>query len=148
VNRADLWPDRLPHVERVELTEGPPGVQDMTMDTVTSEGTRHTTRSIRLCFPTERIVYKQLVPPALLLGHSGSWRFGPAARPDGSGGADGAVVTSRHMVAIDPTRVEPILGAGSTLGDARAYLRDALGANSRATLAHADSSVAAPRPRA
>jgi aromatase len=143
VNRADLWPDRLPHVGRVELTESQPGVQDMEMDTVTSEGSRHTTRSIRLCFPSERIVYKQLVPPALLLGHSGSWAFAPAAHPDGSG-APGAVVTARHTVAIDPGKVEPVLGPGRTLDDARTYLRDALGANSRATLSHAGGVGASP----
>jgi aromatase len=130
VYHSELWSERLPHVGRVVLHEPQPQVQDMEMDTVTSEGSRHTTRSIRICFPDERIVYKQLVPPALLLGHSGAWSF--ASGPDG-----GAVVTARHMVAIDPTKVETVLGAGSTLADARTYLRDALGANSRATLTHA-----------
>lgn len=137
VHDADRWPERLPHVGRVVLQAPQPGVQDMEMDTVTVDGDRHTTRSIRICFPHERIVYKQLVPPALLLGHSGAWAFAPGGSPgDGSAGP-GSVVTARHMVAIDPTRVETVLGAGSTLADARTYLRDALGANSRATLAHA-----------
>lgn len=128
--RSDLWPDRIPHVGRVVLREPQPGVQDMEMDTITSDGSHHTTRSIRVCYPEERIVYKQLVPPVLLLGHSGAWSFaaGPGA---------GVAVTARHMVAIDPTKVESVLGARRTLADARAYLRDALGTNSRATLAHA-----------
>ncbi|MDI3422623.1 aromatase/cyclase [Streptomyces luteolus] len=130
VDRADAWPRRLPHVRRVRLHENPPGVQDLEMDTVTADGSAHTTRSVRLCFPSESIVYKQLVPPALLLGHSGAWEFAP----DGAGGG---VVLARHTVAIDPAAVAGVLGEGSTLGEARTYLREALGANSRTTLAHA-----------
>lgn len=138
VERSDLWPDRLPHVRRVALREPQPGIQDMEMDTVTPDGSTHTTRSIRLCFPGERIVYKQLVPPALLLGHSGTWTFVP------TGDGRGATVTAQHNVAIDPTAVTPVLGTGATLGDARSYVRDALSANSRTTLEHAGASGALP----
>jgi aromatase len=129
VYRSDEWPDRLPHVRRVLLREDEPGVQHMEMDTVTADGTAHTTRSVRLCFPTERIVYTQLVPPELLFGHSGEWTF--------TDGPDGAAVTARHTVGVDPAAVPKVLGARSTLADARAYLREALGANSRATVLHA-----------
>ncbi|MFC9846833.1 aromatase/cyclase [Streptomyces sp. NPDC060223] len=137
IDRSDLWPDRLPHVAKVTLTEeapgaGSPGVQDMTMETVTADGSTHTTRSVRLCLPGESIVYKQLVPPALLSGHSGAWLF------------DGNAVTARHTVLIDPARIEEVLGKGKTVADARAYLREALGANSRATLSHA--AAAGPTP--
>lgn len=127
VYRSDEWPQRLPHVTRVALREGPPGVQDMEMDIVTADGSAHTTRSIRLCFPAERIVYKQLVPPALLFGHSGGWTF--------TAGPDGAVATARHTVAINPAAIPAVLGTNRTLADARDFLRTALGANSRATLA-------------
>ncbi len=129
VYRADEWPQRLPHVSRVVLREEPPDVQDMEMDTVTADGSAHTTRSIRLCFPAERIVYKQLMPPALLFGHSGGWTF--------TDGPDGAVATARHTVAINPAAIIEILGTNRTLADARDFLRAALGANSQATLAHA-----------
>jgi aromatase len=129
VYRAEAWPDRLPHVRRVLLREDQAGVQHMEMDTVTADGSAHTTRSVRLCFPHERIVYTQLVPPDLLFGHSGAWTF----RTD----PDGVTVTARHTVGIDPGAVPRVLGAGSTLADARAYLREALGANSRATVLHA-----------
>ncbi|MGH3801508.1 MAG: aromatase/cyclase, partial [Pseudonocardiaceae bacterium] len=131
VYRSDEWPQRLPHVSRVALREEPPGVQDMEMDTVTADGSAHTTRSIRLCFPAERIVYKQLVPPALLSGHSGGWTFA-----DGPGGA---VAAARHTVAINPAAITDVLGTNRTLADARDFLRAALGANSRATLAHASA---------
>ncbi len=129
VNASDRWPELLPHVQRVVLTEDPPGVQDMTMDTVTPGGGTHTTRSIRLCFPPDRIVYKQLAPPALLLGHSGTWDF--------TGGPGPARVTATHRVAIDTDRVDDLIGPGSTPADARAWLRHSLGANSRTTLAAA-----------
>jgi aromatase len=126
VSESDRWPDRLPHVRRVELQEGPSGVQDMVMDTVTRDGHTHTTRSIRLCFPTTRIVYKQLLPPALLIGHSGAWDF--VETPGG------ARATATHTVAINTTRIGDLLGSGSTVADAQKYLRDVLGTNSRITL--------------
>jgi aromatase len=149
VDRSDEWPQRLPHVRRVELRRQPAAaadlealdagmpefeIQDMEMDTVTGDGSAHTTRSIRLCFPARHIVYKQLVPPALLFGHSGTWTF--------TEGPDGAVATATHTVAINPAAVREVLGSGSTVADARAYLRAALGANSRATLLHAGAVTA------
>jgi aromatase len=136
VNRSDKWPERLPHVSRVTLTEEVPGVQDMEMDTVTVDGSAHTTRSVRLCFPDERIVYKQLIAPALLFGHSGAWHFADAPDSD-STAARAAVVTARHTVAINPAAVAEVLGPDATMADARKYLRDALGGNGRATMAHA-----------
>ncbi|MBO0806712.1 MAG: aromatase/cyclase [Actinobacteria bacterium] len=131
VYRSDLWPEALSHVNRVALTEPQPGVQDMEMDSLTADGRVHATRSLRLCFPDERIVFKQLVTPALLAGHSGAWDF-----VDDAGGA---VVTTRHTVAINPAAVAQTLGRDYGLADARKYLRDALSVNSRATLEHAGS---------
>ncbi|MFE0465568.1 aromatase/cyclase [Kitasatospora sp. NPDC058965] len=129
VDRADRWADLLPHVRRVRLSEPTPGVQELEMDTVTADGSAHTTRSVRVCRDGEWIAYKQLVAPKLLLGHSGLWSFGTG---DGS-----AVVTARHTVAINPEAVAEVLGEQATLADARAYLREALGRNSLATLSHA-----------
>lgn len=139
VHRSDLWPERLPHVGRVVLSEPQPGVQDMEMDTVTADGGAHTTRSIRLCFEGERIVYKQLVPPGLLFGHSGEWEF--------TDGPNGALVTARHTVAVDPAAAGKLLGEHSTLADAQRYLRDALGGNGRATMAHAGEFARTGGPR-
>lgn len=129
VDRSDRWPNVLPHVSRVVLDESRPGVQVMEMDTVTVDGHTHTTRSVRLCRPSRRIAYTQLVPPALLLGHSGVWEFAAAGAV--------TVVTARHSMAINPVAVAEVLGSERTVADARQYLRDLLGANSRATLAHA-----------
>ncbi|WP_248836465.1 aromatase/cyclase [Frankia sp. AgKG'84/4] len=135
INRGDLWPQRLPHVARVALTEDEPGIQHLEMDTVTADGATHTTRSIRVCAAPASIAYKQLVPPAMLLGHSGRWQF--TERPDG------VEVTATHTVAIDPAAAEGALGADDTLARARRYLRAALGGNGRATLDHAGRHAAA-----
>lgn len=135
VYRSDLWPQRLPHVDRVLLTEDVPGIQHMEMDTVTPDGSAHTTRSIRVCIPGQRIVYKQLVPPKLLLGHSGRWEF---ADTD-----EGTLVTAEHTVAVNPAAVVPVLGEQATLADARGHVRTALGTNSLSTLTHAGHFVRA-----
>lgn len=149
VAESDRWPDLLPHVARVDLVQehavaGEPVVQDMTMDTLTADGGRHTTRSIRLCFPATttssgRIVYKQLLPPTQLVGHSGAWDFADGPAADRTGPAR-AVAT--HRLALDAAVATELLGDGATLADARAHLRAVLGANSRATLAAAAGSGA------
>lgn len=129
VYRSDLWPVRLPHVARVDLSEDKPGIQDMEMDTVTADGSAHTTRSIRVCSENANIAYKQLLPPKMLLGHSGQWTFTQLGRD--------VEVTATHTVAIDPEAARAVLGEDGTLAQARTYLREALGGNGRATLAHA-----------
>ncbi|MDT3442574.1 MULTISPECIES: aromatase/cyclase [unclassified Pseudofrankia] len=134
VYRGDLWPERLPHVARVDLSEDEAGVQRMEMETVTADGAAHVTSSIRVCSTNSSIVYKQLLPPRMLLGHSGQWSF--------SRREDGVEVTATHMVAIDPDAARSVIGSNGTLDDAREYVRAVLGGNSRATLARARSYVA------
>jgi ribosome-associated toxin RatA of RatAB toxin-antitoxin module len=131
IDRSDLWPSRLPHVTRVSLSKPQPGVQDMEMETTTADGNSHTTRSIRLSFPPDQIVYKQLVTPDLLLGHSGSWQL---RKRNG-----GDIATARHTIVINPDAVAGVLGPDRTLADARTFVRDALGKNSRATMTHASA---------
>ncbi|MEU6479751.1 aromatase/cyclase [Streptomyces sp. NPDC047017] len=126
--RVGDWPERVPHVDRLDLVEETPGVQVMSMDTRTADGSVHTTESVRVCFPeTRRIVYKQTVTPALMAAHTGEW----SVRPEGTG----LKVTSRHSVVLRPENIEPILGPGADLAAARRYVRRALGRNSGATLA-------------
>ncbi|WP_329063439.1 aromatase/cyclase [Streptomyces sp. NBC_01429] len=134
VNRADLWAERLPHVAGVELTETVPGVQELRMDTVTADGSAHSTRSVRVCRAPEWIAYKQLAMPRLLSGHSGLWTF--------TEGPDGPVASATHTVVLNPAAVAEVLGEGSTLADARNHIRDALGRNSLATMSHAASHAA------
>lgn len=126
LNEAGHWDRRLPHVARVDLTEDTPGVQMLEMDTRTPDGSTHTTRSVRVCFPHQRIVYKQLRTPTLMSVHTGQWLVEPYE--------DGAVVTSTHRVVLTPQAVPGVLGPEATLGDARTYVRAALGRNSTATM--------------
>ncbi|MEV7088428.1 aromatase/cyclase [Streptomyces sp. NPDC093085] len=126
VDRADRWPELLPHVSRVKLTEDEPHVQELEMDTVTADGSRHTTRSLRICRPERWIGYKQTETPDLMTGHSGVWRF--------EEGPSGAVATATHVVVLAPDAIARVLGPDATPAEARAYVRDALGRNSRTTL--------------
>lgn len=138
VARADAWPEHLPHVRRVTLREDDPGIQDLEMETATADGSAHVTRSYRVCEDTSWIAYKQVVLPELFLGHSGTWTFHD--EPDGSSTAH-----ARHTVLLATEAVGRILGAGTTLAQARSRIRDLLGANSRTTLeraaAHASRGV-------
>ncbi|MEV0200041.1 aromatase/cyclase [Nonomuraea sp. NPDC050691] len=124
--RADLWPERLPHVARIVVESETPDVQLMEMDTRTADGSTHTTASVRVCFPEHLIVYKQLRTPKLLAVHTGRW----TVRPEG----DGAAVTSRHTVAIAPEAIASVLGEGATMADAHAFAQEALSRNSMTTL--------------
>ncbi|MFE3582136.1 aromatase/cyclase [Streptomyces vinaceus] len=132
LERAERWPELLPHVARLELTEPEelPGVQVMAMDTLTADGSAHTTESVRVCFPAAgRIVYKQTRTPALMSAHTGAWTV--------TGGAYGSTVTSRHGVVLREEAVAGVLGASADLAAARRYVREALGRNSTATMTYA-----------
>jgi ribosome-associated toxin RatA of RatAB toxin-antitoxin module len=133
VYRCADWPDRLPHVARLAVTEDEHGVQVMEMDTRSPEGDVHTTRSVRVCFPDERIVYKQTTTPKIMTAHTGQWLFRPVP--------EGVRAISRHTVVIDPDAVTDALGPDATVEDARAAVRHALGTNSLTTLNHAKEYV-------
>ncbi|GAA4545556.1 aromatase/cyclase [Amycolatopsis samaneae] len=124
---AAEWPERLPHVAGLDLTEDVENIQRMAMETRTRDGSTHTTESIRICFPGERIVYKQLVPPSLMTAHTGEWLFERTA--------NGVLATSRHTVTLNEDAIERVLGAGATVASAREFVRRAAGGNSRDTLA-------------
>lgn len=127
VNEAGLWSERLPHVARVELTEEVAGLQVLDMDTRTADGSVHTTKSVRVCFPVDAIVYKQLLTPKLLSAHTGRWDFTERA-----GG--GTTVTSTHTIVLIPEAIPSVLGPDATVEQAMKFVRDALGRNSTATM--------------
>ncbi|MFC8721789.1 aromatase/cyclase [Kitasatospora sp. NPDC057198] len=127
--RAEEWEKRLPHVSRVVLREDTPGLQHLEMDTTAKDGSTHTTASVRVALADGRLVYKQLVLPPLLDLHLGCWTLTPTPR----GTVD---ATSEHTIRINPERLA-LLGEGTTVADAKAYVRTALGTNSTATLRHA-----------
>ncbi len=136
--RAGDWPDRLPHVHSMRLTEDSPGVQVMAMGSATGDGTAHDTESVRMCFPgAGRIVYKQTRTAPLMAAHTGEW----SVEPD----ASGLDVTARHTVLLREDAVERVLGPAATVEDARRHLREELGRASRIVLDraahHATSAV-------
>ncbi|MEV6655630.1 aromatase/cyclase [Nocardia fluminea] len=138
VNEANLWTERLPHVASVQLTENTPGVQVLRMDTLTKDGSSHTTESVRVCFPQHRIAYKQTTLPALMALHTGYWEF--RTNPDGT-----TTASSQHTVIVEASRITEILGPDAGVPEARTFLREALGGNSRATLNHAKNYAEARR---
>jgi aromatase len=129
INEAQLWSERLPHVARVELTEDTPGLQVLAMDTLTKDGSTHTTKSVRVCRPHRTIVYKQIQVPALMTLHTGHWLF--EDRPGG------VTATSRHTVRINEENIAAVLGPDANVAAARSFVRNALSTNSLATLGHA-----------
>ncbi|GAA4688828.1 SRPBCC family protein [Streptomyces chumphonensis] len=130
INEAQHWKQRLPHVARVDLREDTPGLQILRMDTLTKDGSSHTTESVRVCFPHHRIAYKQTTLPALMTLHTGYWHLVEDA--------DGVTTaTSQHTVVLNAGNIPAILGADADVRDAREFIRNALGTNSRATLGHA-----------
>ncbi|MCE7083346.1 aromatase/cyclase [Streptomyces sp. ST2-7A] len=135
LDEADQWEARLPHVAAVRLREYAPGLQSLRMETLTKDGGRHTTESIRVCFPDHKIVYKQTTLPALMQLHTGCWSL--TEHGDGS-----TTATSQHTVVINAKAIATVLGAAAGVAEAGAFLRDALGGNSRATLALAEEHVA------
>ncbi|MFE5200024.1 aromatase/cyclase [Streptomyces sp. NPDC056601] len=130
LNHADRWTERLPHVASVEFTEETPGLQTLRMDTRTKDGSTHTTESVRVAFPHHKIAYKQTTLPALLTLHTGYWQLDEA--PDGT-----TTATSQHTVVLNADVITQVLGPEAGAAEARAFIREALGGNSRATLGHA-----------
>ena len=127
--RADLWPERLPHVARLELEESVPNVQSMVMDTRSTDGSIHTTRSVRVCFPNEAIVYKQTETPEIMAAHTGRW--------DVRETPSGVQLSSQHTVVIRPEVIPKVLGPDGTVQLAREKIQHALSTNSMTTMQHA-----------
>jgi C7-C12 aromatase (ARO/CYC) len=123
--RADLWPERVPHVVGLALTEDVPNIQFFDMDTKAPDGSPHHTRSVRVCLPPNLIVYKQIKVPPLLDAHTGHWRFTQES--------EGVVAEARHTTTIKRSALS-LLGDGTTIADARRYLRRVLGGNSLGNL--------------
>lgn len=126
INEADLWPQRLPHVQAVKMDEPVPGLQTLEMETRSKDGSTHTTKSYRVTFPHHLIAYKQVTLPILMTLHTGYWNV----KEDESGVA----ATSQHTFAVNTANVGQILGPDASVADAVDYVRAALSANSRATL--------------
>ncbi len=137
INEAHLWSERLPHVATVRLDEDSPGLQTLEMDTRAKDGSVHTTRSYRVCFPHEKIAYKQTTLPALMNLHTGYWTFRE--------NETGVAASSQHTVVLRAENITTILGPDAGVAEATEYVRTALSTNSRATLGHAKDYAEAKR---
>ncbi|WP_285500537.1 hypothetical protein [Actinokineospora sp. NBRC 105648] len=80
---------------------------------------------MRICLPGNKIVYKQIKPPATMTAHTGHWRFTETP--------EGIVLGARHTCTIRPEGMS-LLGEGTTVQGARRYLRKVLSANSMGNL--------------
>jgi aromatase len=129
LNEANLWAERLPHVAQVDMREDTPGLQLLELVTHSKGGGTHTTKSVRVCFPHHKIVYKQIEVPPLMTLHTGQWTIADSA--------GGVRVTSQHTVVINESNITKLLGEEATIDDARTFVRNALGGNSMTTMQHA-----------
>ncbi|WP_328436319.1 aromatase/cyclase [Streptomyces sp. NBC_00457] len=135
--RAEAWPQLVPHVTRVDLTEDAPGVQRMQVKTLTESGA-HSADSVRICFPhAGRIIYKETAASPLLKAHTGEW----SVVPDETG----VTVLAQHSVVLREENIAAVLGEDAGLAHARWHVRQALGQNCLALLTlakqHAESAV-------
>lgn len=140
ITRAELWPERLGHVAGVTLSEDVPGQQLLRLETRAPDGSTHTTTSWRVLLdggPDDSasgdngasagdVVYKQIGLPVLLDLHLGRWSF----RPDNGG----TIATSEHTVRLSADGITTVFGPDGTAEQAHQFIRNALGANSTATL--------------
>jgi aromatase len=137
--RVQDWARLIPHVERADLTEDRPGVQVSRLDSCAQDdGRTVTTRTVRLCFPhAGRIVYKDTATAEPIAAHTGEWSLVPDAL--------GTRIVSTHRVLLREEAVGPVLGEGTSLLEARRYVREYLGRAGRETLElarwHAESAV-------
>ncbi|WP_369364425.1 aromatase/cyclase [Streptomyces sp. CG4] len=142
IYEANLWTDRLPHVVTVRLDQPAPGLQALEMETLSKDGSTHTTKSYRVGLAPHRIVYKQITLPALITLHTGRWTFTPTD--------DGVEASSQHTFTVNTAAITKVLGEQSTVQDAIEYVRAALSTNSMTTLtlakAHAEGLARAGRP--
>ncbi|HEY3258729.1 MAG TPA: aromatase/cyclase [Pseudonocardiaceae bacterium] len=127
--RVQDWPQRLPHVRRLIADEAVPNVQTVEMDATVADGSTHTTRMVRVCFPYHNIVYKQTQPPDVLAAHLGGWHLFPTA--------DGVRLTAHNTVMIRPGKADTMLGQNGTVERARELVRQGLRRHCVETLAHA-----------
>ncbi len=132
------WQGQVPHVARVELDEAQAGVQKVVMDVTNAYGGVRTVESVRVCFPhAGRIVHKQFPAPGLIASRTGEW----SVVPDETG----VTVAAEHTVLLREEAIEPTLGAGATVADARRYVQAELSRESHEILElarrHAESAI-------
>lgn len=133
------WPGQVPHVARADVAEERPGVQVVSLDTVSAAGpAAQSTQEVRICFPHAfRIVHKQTLTPPLLEAHTGEW----SVIPDETG----VTALARHQVLLRAEAVEAVLGRGAGVQEARDHVSELLAGQSATVLnlakRHAESTI-------
>jgi aromatase len=133
LSAAQRWQERLPHVSRISLREEVANLQLLEMDTVENNGGTLTTKTARVCLPHRGIVFKHLLLPPLGESHTVRWLI------EESG--DDVVVTSEHTVVINESGVAAMLGGGTGLAEAKAFIHRELTTKTRLILDQAKAHV-------
>ncbi|MEV7009997.1 SRPBCC family protein [Streptosporangium sp. NPDC051022] len=120
--RLEDWPEVVPHVATASVREIGPHVRFVEIDNAGPNGPVHTTEAVRIGFPHRTIVEKHRLLPPLASLHLGRWTVEESP--------GGATVTATHVVVIKEAGVASVLGEGTTLAEARTWIRGALGGNS------------------
>ncbi len=93
IYEMDKWPEKLPHVKRIETLYNDGIYQEFLMDVLSDSGMIQV-RSIRRCIPDEGITFFQPKPPKFLKHHCGGWTF--------KNQATGCIVTTWHQWNLEP----------------------------------------------
>jgi len=102
--RAELWPKLTSHVKRVEILEEQEGWQRYAMY-VDVDGKEYSMITQRIAVSPNSISFQQPKPAAVMLAHTGVWRFDEAP--------SGTQVTVVHRVHVNVDKSMELLNAGS-----------------------------------
>ncbi|MEE1929394.1 SRPBCC family protein [Streptomyces sp. TRM 70351] len=112
---AGRWPERLDHVASADVREDGPDTHVLELVTNEQRGGTFTTKTARVGIAPHKIAYKQLLLPPLGSSHHVQWLIEETAH--------GTTVTSRQTVVIKESGVAAVLGEGTDLAQARAFVR-------------------------
>lgn len=87
------WPNKLPHVKKIEVLYDDGMYQEFLMHVSSDKGLIKV-RSIRRCIKNESILFFQPNPPVFLKHHCGGWKFKSSNK--------GCIVTTWHQWNVNP----------------------------------------------
>jgi aromatase len=132
--RAQDWPQRMSHVDRMIVDEDVSDIQHVESDIRLPDGSVQSLRLVRVCFPETHIVFKHTTPPQLMRTHTGT--FTVATLPD----------TVRASAAYTVLLRQDAVPNGSTVDELRESVRQVLHSLSQSTLGRAKAFAEARRP--
>ena len=93
------WPEKLPHVKRIDILYNDGMYQEFLMDVQSDTGLVQV-RSIRRCCLNEEITFFQPTPPKFLKHHCGGWNFQPCL--------SGCKITTWHQWNSEPQKAHEL----------------------------------------